>query len=408
MKTLFGILCMSLLILSTSCTELEGYKDFTKDGEITYTGTAINLTAYSGDGRVKLTYGLVRNPNINKSVISWNSGKNSVVLDFDRYNSDLIVDDTLTYIVNDLPEGSYTFEIQNFDKLGHQSVPSSVISRSYGDKYRAELYDRPILGVEAVNNGEDIKTIWSDSTLNSVGVKVKYINKEGSTVEEIIPNTDNEFILKNCKVSEPFLYQTLYKPVENCLDTFSTPFVSYDLSNIVALVSRSSYSEYRCDNDSKVIAGPITNLWDGKRCTNPNGQDWAAEVGWANYDTGDTNVEGVFTLNLGSSVKIAKIRFSFYWNWVQSCPKRFEIYGYTGDDTPNKNGDWSQWTLLKSVNNTGNNNNAHYTEGEIITFDDKANAPKVQYIRVKNLENYSGGLHKRISFSEIDTWKYLN
>lgn len=410
MKSLISILSTCIMIFFPSCTDLDGYREFIENGEITYTGTAINLTAYPGNHRIKLTYGLIRNPNIYKSVIHWNARKDSIVLEFDRESSELIENDTLTYILTDLPEASYAFEVQNFDKLGNFSVPASITSKAYGEKYTATLYDRSLLSADAINQEGDVKMVWGDSTINSVGIEVKYTDLSNRQINLYIPNKETELLLKGCNTSEPIFYHTLYKPVENCIDTFATPFVQVE--KVVAALDPSLFSEYRCDNDSPIIAGTMSNLWNGLRSvTNGNNYEWADEAGWADYNTGGTDdnlqVPGVFTVDLGIKAKLLRIRFNFYWPWQNACPKRYEIYGYLGNGAPNKNGDWSQWTRLKEIDNTGTETNEHYAEGDNIYFEDKATAPEVQYLRVKCLENYSGGQHTRISFSEIAFWAYL-
>ena len=387
MKTIFGSLCASVVVLLTSCTDLEGYKEFTEGGEITYTSTAANLTAYPGNERVMLTYGLAKNPNINRSVITWNANKDSLVLAYDRYNSEWIVDDTLRYIIDDLPEGSYSFEIQNFDRLGNKSVPASVSTRSYGERYRAELYDRSLLSVEAINFGGDLKMAWGDSTMNSVGVEVKYTARDGSIVNRFIENAETEPVLESCEVSEPIFYRTLYKPVENCMDTFATDFASYKFEQLEMLMPSSTFSDFRCDNDSPVISGNMRNLWDGLRSVTVAGDKWAEEVNWQDFNTGGTDdnmqLPGVFTINLGVKAKLSRIRISFYWPWYNACPKVYEIYAYTGEGAPDKSGDWSQWTKIQTIDNTGTESDQHYAEGDNVYFKDKATAPEVQYIRIK-------------------------
>lgn len=402
MNILYRTFATLLVVLLTSCADMDGYRDFIQDGEITYTGMAIDLDAYPGNGRALIKYGLASNPNINKTIVYWGGKQDSVVIEFDRAAMET---DTMYYIIDNLPESSYGFEVYNFDKLGFKSVPANVTCRVYGERYRSTLYDRSLLNATSINQLGDIKIIWGDSIMTSVGMELKYTNRSDEVVELFLANDQSEIVLTDCQAEKPLLYRSLYVPEETCIDTFYTDYQSYRLDNLFMQMDRTKFSEYRMDNDAPVIQGEIKNLWDGLACTELT-DDFYNQVNFACFHAGtETTVPASFTVDLGVSAQIYQFKVNLYWPYTGGCPKIYELWGYTGEGEPSKSGDWSEWTKLGTLDNSQTNNSAGYFNGDNL-FLEKDASPKVRYIRVKALESWRG--RGEISISEISVWSYLN
>lgn len=403
MKPIYKLIFSLIAISIFSCTGEDEYKKYMAGGEISYTGKAGNLTASPGRNRIKLRYGLVKNPNINKTVIYWGSKQDSLVVNFDR---SVLQTDTVETMINNLPEGSYSFEIYNFDKVGNMSVPSYVTARSYGNRYETGLYDRSLLSSEGLNLDGDIKLSWGDSIMTSVGVEIKYTSKTGEILSVRLNNDAKTVTLAGCNTAKPIMYRTFYIPEPIAIDTFATQFSTYKPENMVLNLDRTKFKEFRLNNDSPVREGNINTLWDGLICTNPD--NFYDQVGYGNYNTGYNNeTPASFTVDLGVRTELYRFRISFYWPWMADCPKRYELWGYTKDGEPPVNGDWSGWTKLHSFDNSNMTTRSHYAEGDNVIFDKREIAPKVRYVRIKSLECYRNPAMANISISEITAWAYL-
>src|SRR5690606_17809370 len=117
----------------------EGYKDFLKDGETSYTGKIDSLEVLSGRNRVNVKGLFISDPKISECRIYWNSGSDSISVPVTRTQNV----DTLDVIIDNLPENIYSFEVRTFDALGNKSVAVSKIGTVYGNRYQTSLYNRP-------------------------------------------------------------------------------------------------------------------------------------------------------------------------------------------------------------------------------------------------------------------------
>lgn len=159
-------------------------------------------------------------------------------------------------------------------------------------------------------------------------------------------------------------------------------------------IKKNAFQEFRMNNDSPKQEGDILNLWDGEIMAKP--EDYGS-IGYRNYLTGEC-----FTVDLGDHYNLYRFRASLYWAYTNVCPKKYELYGYTKDGEPAKDGNWADWTKLGSLDNS-DSLLSDFGEGDNLYFT-KETTPKVRYIRVRCLENYRGTT--AISLCEITFWAY--
>src|SRR5699024_359477 len=125
-----GILMIALFLgVLVSCSKWDKYKDFTKNGEIVYTGKMDSVQIFSGRLRVQIKGLLPADPSINKCVISWNGEKDSVVFPIDKGGKEMFFNQTFK-----VEEGVQNFKIQTFDSEGNSSVPVYVTGTVYGSR----------------------------------------------------------------------------------------------------------------------------------------------------------------------------------------------------------------------------------------------------------------------------------
>lgn len=131
-----------------------------------------------------------------------------------------------------------------------------------------------------------------------------------------------------------------------------------------------------------------------------------------------------YTVDLGESMKVARMRFWPYYPYEGDAAAQFEIYAYAFDGEPT--GDWSGWQLIAEVDDSAKweiVKNADpgsaddlCTEGTVVEFSYN-DVPDARYYRVKMVKNfyafyqtamnpYWAGRQFWYSVSELEAWKY--
>src|SRR5215213_4925030 len=123
MKLLQIIACIIFTAgMVVSCKKADDFKKYIEGGEIIYTAKADSVKVYAGKKRVQLMWLLITDPTITRSKVFWKNHTDSVEIAINRTTAI----DTIRYIINNLPEGNYDFEIYNYDKDGNTSVKAEV------------------------------------------------------------------------------------------------------------------------------------------------------------------------------------------------------------------------------------------------------------------------------------------
>ncbi|HVK49771.1 MAG TPA: DUF4998 domain-containing protein, partial [Pseudobacter sp.] len=79
------LLLLAFTLGTGACSKMdEEYKDFTKGGEIIYTGKVDSLKIFPGKNRFKLSWALVSDQRISKCRVFWNEGEDSITVPVQR------------------------------------------------------------------------------------------------------------------------------------------------------------------------------------------------------------------------------------------------------------------------------------------------------------------------------------
>ena len=129
-KIVLGVLSLlAILIFAISCNDMNDIQSkFAELDEKVYLGKVDSLKAYPGFGRAKITWYIGTDPKIEKTVIYWNSRKDSIVVDLVRHSPGLHRD---SIIVEGLPEGSTLYEFRNINSFGETSLYTQRNVRKY-------------------------------------------------------------------------------------------------------------------------------------------------------------------------------------------------------------------------------------------------------------------------------------
>lgn len=221
MKQIFcylTVLFISLLAFN-GCKKMDSkYKQFIVPGGITYTGKATSPLVYAGHNRVKISWLRGSDPNITKAMIFWNNYSDSLLVNIPAFG------DSISAIINNLPENSYSFIIKTYDKKGIPSVPVEIQGSSFGDRYQSQLLDRSITGVSILDALGNVTVTWGsiDKTSGIQSTFVKYTDVNGTIIEKKSSITANNFIIANYKPGTTFQYRTSFIPNVFSVDTFYT------------------------------------------------------------------------------------------------------------------------------------------------------------------------------------------
>lgn len=233
MKKKNSILFVLLSLFSLwfiQCDDMDDlYQQYVDEGEKIYLGKTDSLIAMSGLGRIQLKWFVNADPKIEETVIYWNMRQDSVVKPFQRIGTGIQPD---SLVIENLPEGVYTFELFNRNKEGDRSLISSVQGEVYGDTYLATLKNRSVVSMKVVaydkdKQASDIELVWGPALSGSIGSKIFYTKKSsGEAVEVIASSTEESTILTDVgnRLNHPddiLQISTLFL-MENALDVLET------------------------------------------------------------------------------------------------------------------------------------------------------------------------------------------
>ncbi|MGH2622333.1 MAG: DUF4998 domain-containing protein, partial [Sphingobacterium sp.] len=180
---------LSLIILVSACKEMDSeYKDFVVPNGLPYPQKADSLKIFPGLNRLKLQWLKPKFPGVKYSVMYWNNYADSLKVEFPT-NSD-----TVSVIIPDLSEDSYSFYIKNYDEQGVSSIPVEVTGTPYGENFLIGSTNRTYLSALKDDDGNGVIT-WGSKTPNLVYTEVKYTNSAGVEKTVMVKAEDEETII---------------------------------------------------------------------------------------------------------------------------------------------------------------------------------------------------------------------
>lgn len=411
MKNIIKLFCFISLLLNCACEGEIDPLQFAPEGELRYPGKANNAIYFAGKERLQIQFTLSPDPNVNKAIVYWNLLKDSTIIDIDK---NTLTDNIVNILIDDLPENIYNFEIYTYDKFNNQSVPTHLTGRTYGLRYSSALNNRSITDYEAANDNGDIKIMWGDSILASAGIQLTYTDLEQNKKVVEVPNVENETVLKAINITKEIEISTLFAPEANAIDTFvSKNTIILDPTKLI-LEMQKPYASGYVDGFDSSNNNKWDKLWDGKWGKtfnqNDNGTPWGGESGWGSFEPkGPLPAQPAWlTIDLSRPVKVARYRSGLYWPYMRACPKKTELWAYTGTGIPTAAEGWNNWVKIGSTDNsayTTADMAREYPLGDNI-YTEYTSVPSARFYRIKVSEIW--GTNDIFSISEVTFWKYSN
>lgn len=211
-----------LALFSCSNQEEDDYKKFVSDGELIYIGKMDSLKVFSGKNRIKLNGVLSPDPKVSFINIYWANRKDSITIPI----SQEYIAKPVSYIIEDLEENIYNFEIQTFDDDNNKSIPVYITGKVYGERYQNSLINRPLLkqDLQEENQSAFVEFAPVDLTSGILFSELEYENSNGENISLEIPTDTNSITLDNFNGGENFKYRTAFKPEATAIDTFYTDY----------------------------------------------------------------------------------------------------------------------------------------------------------------------------------------
>lgn len=376
----YGLTLIALGLLCQSCTDYDDYKKYTSGGEIIYPGKVDTIIAYNGKNRAVLKW-VVSDPKIVSSLITWNGSADSLFVAISTKNE--FGRDTVETTIPGMPEGNYTFYIQNRDESGNISLKTEVDGIVYGNLYIKMLLNR---GIKASLLCLGVATIeWVEADAQETGVMVKYTDRSGQEKIQLVLSSEMETRLADYQPGTSLSYSTGFLPDSMAIDTLYTEWENIPEPLVVYReLDKSKFRECSLPGDVGTAWGWIMPyLWDDNLNEG------------SGFHTPDCDLPQHFTFDLGVMVQLSEITV---WQrreqlYKSGNMKRFELWGAT---EPAADGSWNGWSrlgLFESVKPSGlplgeiSQEDTEYAQaGEKFTI--SADNLPVRYIRIRFIERW--------------------
>jgi len=280
-----GLIVFITICVFAACTKMDAtYKQFVVPGGLTYTGKATAPKAYSGLNRIKIAWLRGSDPSVIKAKIFWNNFKDSLSVDIPPAG------DTVSAMITNLDEKSYTFVIRTYDGKGNSSIPVEVVGGSYGVKYQAQLLTRPVNSTVLSAKGK-LTINWggADVSNGAFASEVKYTDVAGNVKSQVFSVDQKTSEITDIKPNTNYKFRTIFKPDSLSIDNFYT---AYSDGGLFAFDKKDwkiiDYSTQHSAGDNAV-----TNFIDGTDATR-----WHTCAGcssYPHYATIDMGIERTIT-----------------------------------------------------------------------------------------------------------------
>lgn len=258
MKRICNFLLLIVLVSSfLSCEDfMDIHKDFIKDGEIIYAPMPDTISFIAGKNRVLFNCRTYNAPNIRSIDVFWNGGMDSLIIPVELNTGY----DSISVILENLEEKSYTFTVWMVDNFGHKSLPVTDFGTSYGELYNSSLLNRRVKSLALSEMGGTIE--WYSSASGFVRNEIRYKKIDGTIGFALSEGNVTE--LPAAAANSSFEYRTLYIPEEEAIDTFATAWEQYAEAFPVEFVyDRSTWKVLAVSDETASSGGGKDALLDG-------------------------------------------------------------------------------------------------------------------------------------------------
>lgn len=323
MKLIYKFFLISMVIFSVySCDNfMDIHEEYIKDGEITYSTRMDSVVFVAGKERILFRGWIYNGVNVEKVIIKWNNGLDSVNIPV-QLNTEM---DSIELILSDMIEKSYTFDIYTVDNFGNRSLTVTDFGASYADTYLSTLIDRRIKDISLTDKTGGIE--WFNAPEGLIFNEVRYTQSNGEKVTMRVPDSLYSTVLTPQPLAGSVLeYRSLYIPESESVDTFYTAWVEYpNLFPTTYIYDRSDWEVIEVSDETASDGGGMNTLIDGDL-----GTYWHSQYG------PDIPLPHWAIIDMNSPKKIAK--FDVYRRRGNTDSKTVQLFA--SDDSDPDSADW--------------------------------------------------------------------
>lgn len=224
MKLFKNLFLVFLFIGSlVSCDGMDAtYKEFIEDGPIVYIGKVDSLKAYAGRDRVMLEWQRLLDPRAKTAKIFWENRTKSI--DVPLTDNSKITQ----FVVDNLAEGTYVFEVCTYDIHGNSSIMSEVPCVVYGDIYERLLFNTKVKTAVFIDG---VLTVTFAASLESTffGSEITYMSSQNVT-KKVILEAPETVIKIDDFLGSYFTYRSVYLPEKTAIDYFYSTSDNYEFN----------------------------------------------------------------------------------------------------------------------------------------------------------------------------------
>lgn len=304
-----------IILLFSRCTKMDNtYHDFWKEGERTYPASPDSLKVFSGENRIEIFWLIVGDRSVTKAMIYWNNKTDSLEVPIKHSVNQGV--DTVDIVLDNMPEGNYSFNIYTFDNEGNRSVGANITGKVYGDSYTNSLLTRIVNNASFID--DTLRIQWGDpADATSIGANLIYTDITGAVRERLIaPDADTTVISDfNLNNSHYFKYSTLFLPDSTAIDTFATAYDSVRVLGPRADLPKDSWTVAASSYDSR----------NGRTDRTPEMTiDNNTSTAWINL-VGSTDYPHTITIDMGE-IKDNLYGVSLYFTSRNETPQSVDVY----------------------------------------------------------------------------------
>lgn len=373
-KNNYLLLIVTLFLALISCGDMdETYRHFWDEGEKIYPAPADSLKIYSGKNRVAISWIVKGDPNVMKAKIYWNNNTDSLEVPLQSTGKN----DSIYLLIDDLAEGTYSFDVFTFNKNGNKSVPRSVVGTVFGDSYGNTLLPRYMQS--AFHDNEILTITWgSPADETSIGSELYYKSSEGEPVKIIASNLAETTTIEGfvSELNPTISYRTIYVPTMS-IDTFYSAMQTVKAKGAPVYFPKTGWVAIASSFDSRSGSSyrPPKNTIDGILSTV-----------WVNQISPQTYYPHTLTIDMGTVIEdVAGV--SMVVGNRNETPKLIDVY---------VSSDGNSWSLmgLFSVERVAN----------IFQNFDFNETQNIRYFRIIGKE--PSGNTNNIMIHEVGAYKY--
>ena len=259
------ILAASISVSTFSaCKQMDStYKEYIVPGGTTYTGKITSPVVYSGRNRVKISWLKGSDPNVINAKVFWNNYADSISVSIPPTG------DTISVVIGNLEEQTYSFIVKTYDNKGNSSIPVELLGSSYGNKYQSNLLNRPVIASDLDLSGK-LNIQWGSANITGgfYATDVTYTDNTGTSKVKRFGVSELVSGIFDYKQGTSYKYRTVYVPNSISIDTFYTAYsvqqVAEKLSKLNWTATADSYaltSQLPNGGPMKAIDDNITTFW---------------------------------------------------------------------------------------------------------------------------------------------------